>query len=345
VKQILERSTYTECKSLLKKVSRSFYLNTMALRHPIQEYVMISYLICRIADTIEDDPKLDCDSKKEGLAVLSDLLHGKRGRDLSHITSSLECTPQEKEVMEKTLLVFDSYEKFPQQIKDILTKRINILIDGMKLYTFSEGSKHIKTFKDLDDYCYYVAGVIGELLTEVFAESSTSIDQEIKDKLCKDAVSFGLALQYTNIIKDFATDLDREDFFYPSFLFEKYNISRYDFLKNHEQSRKILREMIHQAMEHIEKAMEYITIIPKKEITIRIFCLWPLFFAIRTLEEILKQEETFLQGEQVKIRRKTVKKIIAFTSIFSISNRLLNQLYKLLVNRLLRRLWSYRFDL
>lgn len=345
MKPILGPSDYTICKALLKKVSRSFYLNTMALRHPIQEYVMISYLICRIADTIEDDPQLSSELKKEGLEIVSNFLHGRRNQDLSSITAQLKSTPEELEVMQKSEIVFNSYELFPEEIRHVLTKRINILIEGMKLYTFSEGSKHIKTFNDLDDYCYYVAGVIGELLTEVFSAASPSIDEDIQKKLAKDAVSFGLALQYTNIIKDFATDLKREDFFYPSFLFEKYNISKYDFLEDREESRKILREMIHQTMGHIEKAMEYITLIPKKEITIRIFCLWPLFFAIRTLEEILKQEDAFLHGEQIKIKRKTVKKIIAFTSLFSISNRLLNQLYKLLVNRLLSRLWSYRFDL
>ncbi len=345
--KILSDQDFLECKEALKLVSRSFYLNTMALRHPIKEYVMVSYLICRIADTIEDDPLLAASEKKEGLNIISSLL-AEKDIDLTRLTeliNQLTATPEELFVIKKHSLVFKSFRKFPIKIKTILQKRINILIDGMIRYTFSEGSKHIKTFKDLDDYCYYVAGVIGELLTEVFSAASEHIDQQRAAELSTYAVSFGLALQYTNIIKDFATDMQRDDFFYPSFLFEKYHIDRYNFLEDRQECRKILHEMIGKAMEHIEKAMHYITLIPKKEISIRIFCLWPLFFAIRTLEEILQAEDQFLQGATIKIRKKTVKKIIAFSSLFSISNRLVNLLYKILVNRVMQRLWNYRFNL
>ena len=57
------------CYQSLKKVSRSFYVNTVALRNPIKDYVCVAYLLCRIADTIEDDPALSVDAKERGFEL------------------------------------------------------------------------------------------------------------------------------------------------------------------------------------------------------------------------------------------------------------------------------------
>lgn len=60
----------------------------------------------------------------------------------------------------------------------------------------------------MDLYCYHVAGVVGEMLTELFCDYSPEINQH-KPVLMKLAVSFGQGLQMTNILKDIWEDRKR----------------------------------------------------------------------------------------------------------------------------------------
>ena len=50
---------------LLEGVSRSFAFTTPQLPEPLRHAVGNAYLLCRIADTIEDDPELAFSQKKE----------------------------------------------------------------------------------------------------------------------------------------------------------------------------------------------------------------------------------------------------------------------------------------
>ena len=72
---------------------------------------------------------------------------------------------------------------------------------GMAKYQIEESLNGLKNIKDMNDYCYHVAGVVGEMLTELFCDYSTDIDKNQK-KLMELAVSFGQGLQMTNILKD-----------------------------------------------------------------------------------------------------------------------------------------------
>ena len=53
----------------------------------------------------------------------------------------------------------------------------------------------------LDRYCYHVAGVVGEMLTELFCDYSSEIGER-REELHALSVSFGQGLQMTNILKD-----------------------------------------------------------------------------------------------------------------------------------------------
>ena len=54
----------------LAGVSRTFALTIPCLPKDLRDWVGNAYLLCRIADTIEDDPKMDMDCKKKYLAEL-----------------------------------------------------------------------------------------------------------------------------------------------------------------------------------------------------------------------------------------------------------------------------------
>ena len=86
-------------------------------------------------------------------------------------------------------------------------------------------NQEVYSFEDLNEYCYYVAGVVGEMLTELFCDYSSDIDAH-QNELMNLAVSFGQGLQMTNILKDIWDDHKRGACWLPREHFEKYGIER-----------------------------------------------------------------------------------------------------------------------
>lgn len=63
----------------------------------------------------------------------------------------------------------------------------------------------VSTVQDYDDYCYYVAGLVGHGLTRLFAHCGFE-DPHLQDNLSV-ANEMGLFLQKTNIIRDYYEDI------------------------------------------------------------------------------------------------------------------------------------------
>ncbi|UTW11761.1 squalene/phytoene synthase family protein [Marinobacterium rhizophilum] len=296
------------CYQALRKVSRSFYVNTVALRNPIRDYVCVAYLLCRIADTIEDDPALGVDAKAQGFALFKDsLTAGVPEAGWQHFVASLDSSDDERELALNFQRVLGEYDAFPRNIRDILKKHVFIMADGMLRYCVKlEGrGESIENFSQLDDYCYYVAGVVGELLTAVFSEEM-DIPAGALVQLQNNAVAFGLALQYVNIINDYATDSARGIVFWPDSCVDQ----RAD-------DQAPLREMSRRCLDYIVDSFEYVRHIPRKECTVRGFCLLPLFFAVATLKQINKDRSALGHRKKVKISRKRVRFIFFFVMAFS----------------------------
>jgi len=329
-----DNKSFEFCKLSLEKVSRTFYLNTVRLRQPILNHVMVAYLFCRIADTIEDDPKITNQEKADGLQMFKDLLWTTKDLEFSNwlkFCKKLKPTKEEEELCINIDKVFDLFLTFPASVQEVLKKHIDILVEGMFKYSINQKDNklnQIKDFSDFDQYCYYVAGVVGELLSCTFTLDCPSVK---KEKIHKYAVNFGLGLQYVNIIKDIFKDKKRSWCYYPKSLFYKHNLKVDDFFDTKFETDKkeiIINEMIEKAKIKLDDAFSYILNLPRREYTVRLFCLWPLFFALETLKKVSENKDKLLQGEIVKINRKIVKSVILKTSLLVFSNTLLKFYYK-----------------
>lgn len=312
-------SSQAFCYQSLRKVSRSFYVNTVALRNPIKDYVCVAYLLCRIADTIEDDPALSVDAKSRGFVFFKDSLDNHRPvAGWNDFVASLSCSEGERELALNYRPVLDKYSAFPENIRGIVKKHVTIMVDGMDLYcTKLEGRREsIEDFSQLDDYCYYVAGVVGELLTAVFS-AEMDLPEDSLAQLQKNAVAFGLALQYVNIINDYSTDNERGIVFWPD-----------SCIRDAEDAQKPLREMSRRCLDYIVDSFEYVRYIPKNERTVRGFCLLPLFFAIATLKQINQDRAVNGHRQKVKISRQRIRFIFLFVRAFSRFDFILDAYFK-----------------
>lgn len=318
---------------ILQHVSRTFALTIPQLPGNLREVVGNAYLLCRIADTIEDDRDLPGTIKREYAERFIDVVGGREdpeqfARDLAPRLSP--ATPAaERDLVAKTETVIRITHSFNNRQRAALERCVRIMAEGMAHYQEAETLNGLDSQPEMDRYCYYVAGVVGEMLTELFCAYSTEIDQR-HDELMDLAVSFGQALQMTNILKDIWDDRSRGACWLPRdrFALAGITLSEIEPGNGGQAFEHCLRDLVGIAHGHLQNALRYTLLIPAHETGIRKFCLWALGMAVLTLKKI-HANPGFSDGRQVKISRRSVKATIFVTNLAVGSDKLLKFLFKL----------------
>lgn len=305
----------------MPKVSRSFALCISILPKPLNEQMMVSYLVYRIIDTIEDS-KAPLATKRELFTEFLSLLSkrkinqqsivGLRNRLLSEIDFTYE-----QLLLENIGAVAEAYFSQPQKVRSAIYRRGKSMADGM----FEFQGKGIVTFADQNRYSHYVAGVIGYLFTDLL-EFNRIIGRKLKLRLKRYARQFGLALQKVNILRDIAQDLSQNRKYWPSAILAKYGVT-YENLcmaEKREAAMKVLEEHVKNAQEYLNSAMKYVLMLPKNALRVRMFCLIPLFMAIESYIAVANNQQVFDAGSKVKISREQVGEIVAKSRIWGSSN-------------------------
>ena len=212
---------------------------------------------------------------------------------------------------------------------------------GMPIYQAQNLHNGLATLADLDTYCYYVAGCVGEMLAKLFCHYSPEIAQN-KETLLLLSVSFGQGLQMTNILKDIWDDAQRGVCWLPQDIFTEtgFELKNISTDVDHEGFTTGLEHLISIAHGHLQNALTYTLMIPTHETGIRNFCLWALGMAVLTLKKI-KQNLDFRQSDQVKITRNSVKATIFATRLMGRSNYMLSLLFNLTSRDLKTPGWTY----
>jgi farnesyl-diphosphate farnesyltransferase len=227
-----------------------------------------------------------------------------------------------------------------QQI-EALAYCVETMANGMPVYQAMDLSAGLKTMKDMDDYCYYVAGCVGEMLAKLFCHYSSEIDQH-REELLRLSVSFGQGLQMTNILKDIWDDAGRGVCWLPQDIFNEtgFNLAELTPATNDKNFRAGLSHLISIAHGHLQNALRYTQLLPSHETGIRNFCLWALGMAVLTLNKI-KENLNFNESAQVKISRNSVKATILASRLTARSNLMLSLLFILVSRGLKTPGWQY----
>jgi farnesyl-diphosphate farnesyltransferase len=330
---------------LLEGVSRTFALTIPQLPEKLYGAVANAYLLCRIVDTIEDEVSLTPEQKKY---FCTEFIHiVKTGANSEPFAVELAPLLSEQTIpAEHTLIhvlprVIQITHKFdPDQI-EALASCVETMAEGMPIFQAQDLHGGLATLADMDRYCYYVAGCVGEMLAKLFCHYSPEIAQ-YKAELLKLSVSFGQGLQMTNILKDIWDDAGRGVCWLPQDIFTEtgFDLKNLTPETNDENFRKGLEHLIGIAHEHLQNALKYTLLLPSHEIGIRNFCLWALGMAVLTLKKI-KQNLDFNHSDQVKITRNSVKATILATRLTGRSNTLLSLLFNVTSRELKTPGWTY----
>ena len=278
------------CINILPKVSRTFAPTIKMLPRKLYLPVNVTYLLCRIADTIEDTAYFEKKKKQELLQVYADIFKESISEEdnsryiiFEKFNSGIKILPDESSdiVLVKNLKkVLSVYNNFNKNIRRSIAECVVEMSLGMRKFAQSRDKRRfqfLKSMKELDEYTYYVAGTVGRLLTYLFAHFSGKITPTIKKRLEFFSESFGKGLQMVNIIRDMSSDLKRGQSYIPDEILEKYRLTRASIYesKNSIQVEQLFNELIHIAIRHLDKALAYVVHLPKEEARIRLFCLLP----------------------------------------------------------------------
>ncbi len=319
------------CRAVLPRVSRTFAVSIEALPPGLREAVRTAYLLCRIVDTVEDQAGLDAgdraalyDAFDRALACVDS-----PGGEASEAVGSFERLARERALdadgadgalCARAGAVFGAFAALEAGERAAIRPHVAGMSRGMR--EFSEraerlGRLRLRDVADLERYCYFVAGTVGELLTALFELAVPNLTAATRAGLRERAVSFGLGLQMVNIVKDVAEDLQRGDVFLPESLAEQQGLVLEELLLPEHRSAglRVVREVSRIARSHLDRAREYALLWPPRDgADVRRFCAVPLALALATLREVDDGDATLRVDRAPKVSRGAVTRIIAEAS-------------------------------
>jgi farnesyl-diphosphate farnesyltransferase len=201
-------------EQLLEKTSRTFALSIPVLPEPTRREVMIAYLLFRIADTFEDASHWTPEARIDALADFNGLLRAHdrpRAERLAAdwVARDVANHAGYRELMAQTPFVLDAFAALSPGAVPPIREHVVRSADGMASIVARTrgGQLTLHSVRELQDYCYIVAGIVGEMLSELFLLDRPGL-AGIAPYLRQRAATFGEALQLVNILKDSASDAE-----------------------------------------------------------------------------------------------------------------------------------------
>lgn len=335
------------CVEILPRVSRTFAINIRVLKGELYKAVLVAYLFCRIVDTVEDAEDLSIDLRNR---LLDDYmaffetppLNPRRLSDWITLFGNLDLSDPQQRLIIDCPSVFEVFSNLPSSTRAIISDCVLEMAAGMRKTVnrqqHQESFHSLQTMTDLEQYCYYVAGTVGIMLTKLFAIYSKSLKPTVAQRMADLQLSFAFGLQMTNIIKDCSEDYRRGWCYIPVDLAAKFGVPIAEFFmpQHHQQSLATLDDLMIRSAKHLDDALDYTLLLPRSEVRMRLFNLWSLFFAVRTLSKTWHNRD-LLNGEvKVKISRSEVYRTLIQTALLVTSNALLRRLYHLFRDKIPR---------
>jgi 4,4'-diapophytoene synthase len=316
--------------AILPGVSRTFALTIPVLPAQLAIVMTNAYLLCRLADTIEDDIGLDNDQKSQFHTRFVAVVRGEQSAeqfaaDLSPLLSTRSLAA-ERDLVRNTPAVVRVTHSRSSNERAALTRCVAIMCRGMPEFQRNKSLRGLRDLDELAEYCYYVAGVVGEMCTELFCLHCPDLAPQ-REAMLKLATSFGQGLQMTNILKDVWDDRQASACWLPRSVFAAdFDLARLEELHTGPEFREGLEKLIGVAHAHLRNALEYTCMIPKREVGVRRFCLWAIGLAVLTLRK-LHRNPTYRSGAEVKVSRRTVRATVLATNLTLMSNRALRLIF------------------
>lgn len=317
-----------EIKSILKKVSRTLYLSVNILPEPVRSYMGLGYLICRAMDTVVDSPDMPAAEKLQVLSLMRGLDTAGNAAQVEERLKKLAAragSPGERELLSKFGKILSLYARVPDGEKPLFSSLIAGVASGMEmdLRCFPGGGlSALSTPAELERYCRFIGGAPGIFWARLYRESIRRSNPSAAVFPSEaDAEMIGCALQMTNILKDMAADLKNGRCYIPQSDLDTMNMKPADLLSADNMPR--LREIVCRweawALDRLDQSEGFLAAIPKTAMALRAAVIWPVYWAMDTLEETA-HSNLLDPADRPRIKRSRVYATIAATPPLLLSN-------------------------
>ncbi|WP_172794317.1 squalene/phytoene synthase family protein [Psychrobacillus sp. FJAT-21963] len=252
-----------EAMDMLKKTSRTFYIPITFLDPTLKKAVASAYLCMRAIDEIEDHESLGHNEKQQLLLATSKmLLNDFNPKEYEELVA-----PFNNILPEVSIRLGDWLEICPTDLVETVKAYTGEMAEGMAKWVGKNWQ--VKTKEDLDEYTYYVAGLVGVMLSDLWKwNADIDTDREL-------AIAYGRGLQAVNILRNKEEDSERGVQFFPE------GWTRAD--------------MFDYAEGNLAMADKYIKSINRRSIVL--FCKLPLALAHKTLKALKSGKEKMSRTE------------------------------------------------
>ena len=290
-------------------MSRTFALTIPVLKEPLRDQVAVAYLLCRIADTIEDAEGIPAPLRETLFGTFLELIEPTSEAESRTRLRTAWCGRVDtfhQELMDRSGEVFEAYFQLPNPVQGAITTCLREMATGMvrfldKRQMGNGPHRPCRTVEELETYCHIVAGTVGVLLTRLFAGELG--DAWATPVRYEQGRRFGLGLQITNVLKDVEGDRRRGVSYLPD----------------------DPAPLVSLAVSHLDEAHEYVRSIPEARSDMRLFCVWACHLALATLARLA-------HGEPGKVPRGELAALLEQSRASIIENGALDDRYHALRN-------------
>jgi len=201
--------------SVLKGVSRSFYLTLRLLPAPMRSAASLGYLLARTSDTIADTASIPVAERLSLLAKYGDAVARGGLAGLGEESGLLAAAdPHEAILLERGDEILEWLANTPPAEAVLVREVLEVIISGQRLDLdrFAAASEvspvSLRNDGELEDYAWRVAGCVGAFWTKLgFLTLGQSFSMAGESRLLKQGIAYGKGLQLVNILRDLPGDL------------------------------------------------------------------------------------------------------------------------------------------
>ena len=306
---------------LLKSSSRTFALVIPKLPEPLRTQVGTAYLVARIIDEVEDNPRIEPE-KKEMMLLVPEAINegGAKIAQIKEFFSRVEPTkPEYRTLLDNPNVVHNTMKNFPETIRETIVRHCYNMAFGL---SHPELGK-INSIEEHHEYCHFAAGLVGYMVSELTHLSGLITQDtlskmmpspEIRRRGVNSAHDFGVGLQLVNDIRDIFEDNEAGAPKWPRDLLDRreINFEQIVSLKRGDEQTKvayeILREQIEDARKYLDGGVKWVEFLPYEPSGMRECWGSALAFAAATCRKI-NTERFFYDVIYRKIKRAEIKTI------------------------------------
>jgi len=287
------------CRAILPQVSRTFALNIRLLAGTLGDAVRLGYLLCRAADALEDSWPGSAEAVHERFTRFLAALDGEHAAAASLAREAAAGADGREDLglVAELPRVLRVAAALPARHLAAVRLGVRTLATGMSRYAARAAERgdqvpYLDTETELHDYCYVVAGCVGEMLTRLHAaEYALAEDAGFGERLAL-APTVGEALQLTNILLDWPVDVRRGRCYVPAAWLDEHGLTPRELVgAPHRELPRLVGRLERLARAALAQVPDYVTRVPRRHVRYRLFCLWPALWALGSLARLGAEEE------------------------------------------------------